>query len=98
MHVARQQFIQNLTYDQLNELLGRGARVVWIEHKSGVGAVAVVLETYVEAEQQPEMIVLDFLATVPPEELERRILEGEPPEKVGEGALRVLREMVTGAA
>lgn len=94
MNTARQQLHREITPDDLNERLEAGARIVWIDRNHG-DRFDVVLETYVESEHVPELIVLDFLAHVPVGTLEERMLDGaDLGTSVGQSAINALAAMV----
>lgn len=94
MQTARQQLIIGIPGDDLNGYLERGARVVWI-HRDKHDRFDVVLETAVELEVTPELIVLDFLANVPESLLEEKMLEGaDLGTGVARSALNALAGMV----
>lgn len=90
---ARQQLLSNLTDAELNTQLDLGARIVWMERDHE--RYNVVLETTVDPDVLPELIVLDFLMNVPEPLLERKMLEGADLNTgVARSALNALASMV----
>jgi hypothetical protein len=93
----RQSLYTGLTSDEVNEHLSKGARTVMLTRKGSEGLWDAVFETE-DTDFDPRGIVLEFLASVDPGDLEKALLENPSmDEGIGKTALACLARMVTGA-
>jgi hypothetical protein len=97
MFGSRQQLLR-LTWDEINEQLDKGARVVWMQRTIPSGDKELfdaVLDTEIQTDVSPVDVIRGFLGSVSPSKLEKGMLEDDCIQLTpGEAALKVLGGMV----
>lgn len=93
MFAARQTLHSGITSTEVQEILDKGARVVFA-HRAHENLWDVIVEI-TEEDWHPEAMVHDFLAHVDPELLEKKMLENPDMNTgIGKSAIQALRDMV----
>jgi hypothetical protein len=97
MYPVRQTLHEGITRDELQELLDDGARVIWVDRvMHGKSLYDVILEVDGAAgDVSPDQWVMDFLLSVNPVELEKKMLENPDLEfGPGRAAVAALMDVV----
>lgn len=92
----RQVLLERVEPGMIQDLLDRGARIVYL-HRVGDQCYDAVVETVKELEFTPLAAILSFLSRVDPVKLEQSILEDSLDVSMGEACLATLASMASEA-